>query len=411
MSEAVSDNPAEAATMSATTRWLALTLLIFHMGAIGLSFGILVPLTALLLEQRGLEGSLIGLISAMPSLGIVIAMPLAPRLVARFGVLPMVLTGLALALSSILLMPLADHPAVWALLRLVAGMSMAVPWLLGETWINALAPEARRGRIMAFYGISFFGGMAIGPVMLQAAGTQGWLPFLLAAGGLLGAAAPLPFIRRLAPSLKAKQALGLFGALIAAPTVFGAALLAGGSEAALYALLPVYGVRSGMSEGASLQLLAWLFIGAIALQYPLGLFGDRFGRRLVLCLVALVAALCSLLLLLRPDEPAFLQYVLVVPLGGSVLGFYSLGLALLGQRFRIEQLAVANATFILTYEVGSLSGPVLGGAAMDIGGPGGLMWFVAAICALFADIALWRGRVRRPQIAGLSGDRTEGPEA
>lgn len=387
-------------TISPVTRWLALATLILHMGAIGVAFGILVPLTALLLEQRDLAGSVIGFVSAMPSLGIVLAMPLAPRLVARFGVMPMVLSGLAISLTSVLLMPVADHPIFWSLLRLIAGMAMAVPWLLGETWINALAPEPRRGQVMALYGIAFFGGMAVGPLVLQAAGTEGWLPFLLAAGGLLVAAAPLPFIGHLAPSLRSKQPLGLIGALLAAPTVFGAALMAGASESALYTLLPVYGVRSGMAEGASLQLLSWLLLGAIVLQYPLGMLGDRIGRRLVLILSALLAAACCFFVLTLSADAVASHYMLMLPLGGCLLAFYSLGLALLGQRFPPVQLAIANATFILAYEFGSLGGPVLGGLAMDLGHPGGLMVFVAAICLLFAGLALWRGREQRPPVGG-----------
>ena len=394
----MSESQSNPAAMGAATRWLALAALILHMGAIGMTFGILVPLTALLLEQRGLASSAIGFVSAMPSLGIVIAMPLAPRLVARFGVMPMVLSGLSISLVSVLLMPVADHPILWALLRLVAGMAMAVPWLLGETWINALAPEARRGQIMALYGMAFFGGMAVGPLVLQAAGTEGWLPFLLAASGILVAAAPLPFIRHLAPNLKAKQAMGLIGALLAAPTVFGTALMGGVSESALYTLLPVYGVRSGMAEGEALQLLTWLLVGAIVLQYPMGMLSDLIGRRLILILLAILAVLCCLAILALPTGDALSHYILMVPLGGCLLAFYALGLALLGQRFLPVQLAVANATFILTYELGSLGGPVLAGLAMDLGHPGGLLGFIAAVCALFAGIALWRGRVRRPTV-------------
>ena len=394
----MSESQSNPAVVGATARWLALGALILHMGAIGMTFGILVPLTALLLEQRGLASSAIGFVSAMPSLGIVIAMPLAPRLVARFGVMPMVLSGLSISLVSVLLMPIADHPVLWALLRLVAGMAMAVPWLLGETWINALAPEARRGQIMALYGMAFFGGMAVGPLMLQAAGTEGWLPFLLAASGILIAAAPLPFIRHLAPNLKAKQAMGLIGALLAAPTVFGTALMGGISESALYTLLPIYGVRSGMEEGEALQLLTWLLVGAIVLQYPFGMLSDLIGRRLVLILLALLAVLCCLAVLAMPIGAVVGRYLLMVPLGGCLLAFYALGLALLGQRFLPAQLAIANATFILTYELGSLGGPVLAGLAMDLGHPGGLLAFIAAVCALFAGIALWRGRVRRPTV-------------
>jgi hypothetical protein len=71
---------------------------------------------------------------------------------------------------------------------------------------------------------------------------------------------------------------------------------------------------------------------------------------------------------------------------------YTLGLALLGERFRPGQLAAANAAFVMMYEVGSITGPVASGAALDRWPTYGLPVSVGIVAALFIAVALARRR-------------------
>ncbi|MGH6960686.1 MAG: hypothetical protein ACREE7_09400, partial [Dongiaceae bacterium] len=52
--------------------------------------------------------------------------------------------------------------------------------------------------------------------------------------------------------------------------------------------------------------------------------------------------------------------------GGVSWGIYTLALGLMGERFPAKELAAANAAFVMMYEVGSVGGPIISGAAMDI---------------------------------------------
>jgi MFS family permease len=78
--------------------------------------------------------------------------------------------------------------------------------------------------------------------------------------------------------------------------------------------------------------------------------------------------------------------------GGVSWGLYGLGLALLGDRFRPEQLAAANAAFVMTYQVGSITGPILAGTALDHWPVYGLTIAVSVVAVLFILLALSRAR-------------------
>ena len=60
-------------------------------------------------------------------------------------------------------------------------------------------------------------------------------------------------------------------------------------------------------------------------------------------------------------------------------GFYSQGIALLGDSYPTEQLAAANAAFVMVYCAGGIVGPSLGGMAMDLWTPDGLIVFLSSV--------------------------------
>jgi len=64
-----------------------------------------------------------------------------------------------------------------------------------------------------------------------------------------------------------------------------------------------------------------------------------------------------------------------------------------GARFRGAELVGANAALIIAYGAGSLIGPSLGGIAMDLWNPEGLLAALALLFALFLAMT-WLGRRR-----------------
>jgi predicted MFS family arabinose efflux permease len=90
-----------------------------------------------------------------------------------------------------------------------------------------------------------------------------------------------------------------------------------------------------------------------------------------------------------------LFWIMTFVWGGVVMGIYTLGIVLLGRRFRGAQIAAANAGFVMVYEAGAIAGPVTIGAAMDAFGANGMVPVVVAMALAFIAVALWRMRVAR----------------
>ena len=80
--------------------------------------------------------------------------------------------------------------------------------------------------------------------------------------------------------------------------------------------------------------------------------------------------------------------------GGVFSSLYSLALILLGERFKGPNLASASALFTAIFGFGSIIGPPLGGASMDLWQPHGLTMVISLIFILYLPFPI-RGYLRR----------------
>jgi MFS family permease len=164
-------------------------------------------------------------------------------------------------------------------------------------------------------------------------------------------------------------------------------------EQAAFAFLPIYGLRSGVPAETGVLWLSAFVIGNIALQWPIGWLADHLDRRLVLAGCALAsAALTACLPLLDVKSHAIL--VLLVAWGGISFAIYSVGLALLGQRFKGDDIARANTALTSIYTLGGMIGPPIAGTALDLVGRPGFGLSLAACYAVAGVGALLA--LRRP---------------
>jgi MFS family permease len=161
---------------------------------------------------------------------------------------------------------------------------------------------------------------------------------------------------------------------------FGTAWAQGFLEGGMVTFLSVYLIGLGHSETVAGGLMAVLFLGVVAFQIPVAWMADRRGRVRVL-LVCHGVVLTGLLLI-----PLFVDVtslgILLFLVGGSCAALYPLGLALLGERLAPSALGRANAWYLACNCGGSLTGPVVMGLAMKVGGAHALFSAGAASVAL-----------------------------
>lgn len=330
--------------------------------SIGLALGVTMPLVSLRLESWGHGSFAIGVMAATPAIGVLLGASLAGRLAARFGTTLLMQLCLLLGAVSVALLALVQDYAVWLGLRLFIGVALTVVFILGESWINQLAVERWRGRLVALYGTGYALSQLSGPLLLSVIGTTSDLGFWTGTGLLIGGSLML-LGRSGAPTVSVHSASGrgLLRFCQRMPTIAWAVMLFAAFEAMMLTLLPIYGLRQGFTSDVALLMASVVVVGDAALQLPIGWLADRMSRTTLFRGCGVVLLLSSL------SVPLVLHTPLIWPVwvlfGASAGGLFTLSLILIGERFRDDELVSANAHVAQLWGLGCLIGPLLTGAA------------------------------------------------
>jgi len=344
---------------------------------VGLIFGFQPPLMALVLARGGAASFAIGAVTSISTVAIMLCGPMYPGAIARLGPRLAIVLGVGICAAILWLMPFFPGVRGWLGLRFVTGCALGLEWIASEIWLNRIATDESRGKVMGAYATVFAAGVMAGPLLLQLTGTAGSRPFAVGALGLALTAVPLALVRHVpAASPGERPRLKWLHIVRAAPVVMLAALLAGLLESAYVSLLPVFGLLRGLDEHAALLLVTVFLAGNVLLQLPIGALADRLGRRPVLAACAAACVVGPIALAAAIGLPWLLWPVLLV-WGGTMYGFYTQGIALLGESYPHAEIADANTVFVVVYCGGGIVGPSLGGLAMDWWTPNGLLVFLS----------------------------------
>ena len=199
---------------------------------------------------------IIGMITAVSALGILAASPFVSRWVGRFGARATMLGAVWVASLATIAMQCTDHLLAWSVLRFLFGGAMGVLFTIGEAWVNRLAPDNSRGRVVAMYTTSFTFFQLIGPALVALFNDKiSWsfaacgLLFLLAVPGLM-------LISNRGPEREPEEH-GVKWTLILPRMpmiVLGAAFFALFDTLAL-SLLPLYAMEYGIGTDLALSLI------------------------------------------------------------------------------------------------------------------------------------------------------------
>lgn len=362
---------------------------------IALGNGFLSSLTTLRLGAAGESATTIGIVSSTYFIGLTLGAVFNDRLILRIGHIRAYSSFAALIGATILLQGLFYDTIWWSVLRLINGWAAVGVFLVIESWLLLAGDAKIRGRLLALYMIAFYGAGVIAQAALGEITRLGdTAPFMLA--GMLATLSVLPIVilPRVSPlldqvePLKPRQLLGV------APTGLVGCFGSGVAIAAIYTLLPLYLQRIGMDVGEVGGMMAWVILGAMLLQYPVGRWSDRKDRQTVLIALAALCTVLSLLIVLLPTDTVLLPALLFL-LGGGVFALYPVAVSSAADRAPADALVPMIQGLLLINSLGSALAPLAISPMMTSYGEVGLFWAFAVINLAMVGFFLWR-RGKRP---------------
>ena len=252
-----------------------------------------------------------------------------------------------------------------------------------------MAEEKTRGRVIGVYGFALAAGFAGGPLIINVTGIEGWAPFLAGAVIIAAAMIPLLWARGVVPTVEGHPAGRLMYFLGIAPTLMIAGLMFGFVDSAALSFLPIFGLAYGFDESTVVTMLTVVIVGTMLTQIPIGWLADHIGGRIMIIgSTILVAIPCSMLPFIM-DMPFVLWPALLV-IGSALGGFYTIGMVMMGRRFKGADLVAVNAAFVAFWALGSIAGPATTGIAIDATTVDAMPVVVVAACLLYLPLAIIR---------------------
>jgi MFS family permease len=337
-----------------------------------------------------------GLVLSSYFAGFTLGALLCSRIIERVGHIRAYAAFAGLAVAATAAMPLLVGPLSWMVLRGVIGFGCAGLFVATESWLNAKAEPASRGRVFATYMVGTFVALAIGQLLIARAEVEATSPFMIVIILFAAALMMVSATRAEQPTATSAPFLSYRQLTQAAPIATFGSVLSGLIGGAFYALVPAWMQGEGIQRSTIALFMLAAVLGGLAFQIPIGWLSDRFDRRLVLVGLALGFAGTAVAL---PLLPRSLSVVLpgAAILGGFMSTLYPVCVAHAHDCMPSDRVVAVSSQLILVSGIGSVIGPLLGTTVMARFGIYGLFHLMTAAAILLAVLAAaWSLSRREP---------------
>ena len=364
--------------------------LLLGMGMLMLGNGLQGSLLGLRAVSEGFGTTVTGLVMTGYYLGFLAGSTLTPRIVKNVGHVRVFSALASLASVAILIHVAAVEPLTWAAMRFVTGFAYAGLYIVAESWLNDRATNESRGQLLSVYMVVLFAGLALGQLLLNVADPNGFFLFLLTSVMISLAMVPIALTAGPTPTFETTEKISIRELYRLSPLGVLGAAATGMAHGTLFALGAVYGERVGLSVAEISLLMGVAVAGGIVAQWPIGHLSDRFDRRRVITIVALLAAIFALLAAILGSASPVLLLIFMFLLGCMTLPMYSLCIAHANDYLAPAQMVQAGATLVLVGGVGACIGPPIAATLMGAIGPVVFFVFLAGVHAAIGVFAVYR---------------------
>jgi len=369
--------------------------LLFGFGILMLGDGLQSTLLGVRASLEAFPTAITGLIMSTFYLGFLAGAVYAPRIVERVGHIRVFGALASIASASVLIHGIIVTPLTWCLLRLLSGFCLAGLYVVAESWLNDRATNKTRGQLLSIYMVVSYLGYAGGQLLLNAADPGGLELFILTSVLISVALVPLLLSAGPAPKFSTQTTFGLRKLYASSPLGVVGALATGMASGALFGIGPVYAESSGLSVSQISFFMTAILLGSTVLQWPIGRLSDALDRRLVITVVAFLAAGAALVAVPVSTVSISALLMLMGVFGGLSIPLYSLCIAHANDYLEPKQMVAASAGLVLASGMGAVLGPITASLCMWLAGPQGFFWCLAVIHAAMGVFAVYRMAKRR----------------
>ena len=362
--------------------------------------GLVVTLIAIRANLEGMPDWVIGFLGAGYFFGFFASCLWTPKLIARAGHIRVFAALAALYAVTSLLFVLIVDSWVWIALRVVGGFCSAGVGTVLESWLNEIAQNRDRGRVLSMYRVVDLTFVTAGQFVMPLIGVDGFEIFAVIAIAFCLAVLPVSLSRQASPPPPASTRLRPLTTWALSPTACIGCIVIGMTNGAFRTVGPVYAQEMGLSVDAVALFVSLSVVAAAVVQYPLGALSDRFGRRGVILTATLITIGASLFLLLFGGlDPAFV-YIGGMMFGGFALPLYSLSIAHAADHAKSGEFVEVSVGLVLFYTLGAIFGPVISSSIIAGIGPSWFFAYTASVHCVLVGFILFR-MTRR---AGVAAD-------
>jgi MFS family permease len=353
--------------------------------------GVRIPLA---FTEEGHSRTALGLVAASYSAGFMMGAMVATMLLARVGHIRVYAACAAIFSVTTLALHFSGDIWAWGVARMIAGMAVALMFAAIESWLAFSIGKHARGEVMSVYMVLTKGALAIGPFFAFGYAPIEAEPWMIAAAIAALSMVPICFTAAEQPDPPKAQPIALVEQFATAPAAvigsFGAGLVNGG----VLALAPLYAAQH-YGDAAAAQFYSAAFTGSLLLQWPAGRLSDRIDRRIVIAMLAALAAAAAFALAIWSGALVSWSATLLFFLwGAGALSFYGIAVAHMADRAEPGKLAQSAAGVLFVWAAGSVIGPLVMGPLVDWFDVAGMFWFAGGAAVFVAAAMFWRSSTR-----------------
>lgn len=363
--------------MSKTVIALAFCALLY-----GLSVGMDFVIIPLFLRAQGYSDAMIGVILGVEITSLFIISPKLPMLIEKFKIHKWLSMCLVIRNIPLLILPFTEN--LWQLFFVIVIFGMGGNSLFSclQYWMNSIASDEKRGTLIGVLSTMMAIGVACAPPILNYTGRDEYSAFVASAGISMCMLVPLLLGQKVMPPNMQKSSKKIWEIVKSYPIPIIGSMVADFIFFSLSNFIILYGIAHNMAEEEAVYFVTYMVMGSILLEIPIGWLSDKVNRSIMMSICSL-AIIGAVHLLEYNIENDYIRPLATFILAGSMGGIYTASLGLIGDKFRGDELAKANAAFAMMGCLGCIIGTCATGFLMDQFSSKGLVYSLSSISILY----------------------------